>query len=56
MKTFTSTELNKSPAKVFRAADQEGAVEISHDRYPGKVFVLEARERELELTSDGGKE
>jgi len=45
MKTFTAKELNKSPAQVFRAADKDGEVEISHDRYPDKRFVLEARER-----------
>ncbi len=45
MKTFTSTQLNKSPAQVFRAADQEGKVKINHDRYPDKVFIMEGRER-----------
>lgn len=45
MKTFTAKELNKSPAQVFRAADQEGSVKINHDRYPDKVFIIEARRR-----------
>ncbi len=45
MKIFTSTQLNKSPAQVFRAADQDGKVKINHDRYPDKVFIMEGRER-----------
>lgn len=45
MKTFNATELNKSAAKVFREADINGSVKINHDRYPDKVFVMEARER-----------
>jgi hypothetical protein len=60
MKTFNATELNKSAAKVFREADKAGSVKINHDRYPDKVFVLEARERRtgcqhepLNLTEQG---
>lgn len=45
MKTFTAKELNKKPAQVFRAADQEGSVRINHDRYPDKVFIIEGRVR-----------
>ncbi len=45
MKTFTAKELNKSPAQVFRAADQDGSVKINHDRYPDKVFIIEGRSR-----------
>lgn len=52
MKTFNATELNKSAAKVFREADINGSVKINHDRYPDKVFVMEARERGL---MDDGK-
>ena len=45
MDTFSSTELNKSPAKIFRTVDLEGSVRINHDRYPDKIFILSAKKR-----------
>jgi len=45
MKTFTAKEFNKKPGPVYRAADKDGAVKVNHDRYPDKLFVLEARDR-----------
>jgi hypothetical protein len=45
MKTFTATQLNKNAQQVFAAADKDGSVKINHDRYPGKVFIVETRER-----------
>lgn len=47
MKTFTAEELNKSPAQVYREADKNGSVQISHDRYPDMVFVLTAQITEI---------
>lgn len=52
MKTFTATELNKSPLKIFRAVDQTGAVKINHDRYPDKLFILESRDRRCLTVED----
>ena len=40
MKTFSATQLNKSAQEVFAAVNEDGAVEIKHDRYPGKDFVI----------------
>jgi len=40
MKTFTATQLNKSAQEVFAAVNEDGSVEIKHDRYPGKDFVI----------------
>jgi len=42
MKTFTAEELSNNPAQVYREADKNGSVQISHDRYPDVVFVLSA--------------
>jgi len=39
LKTFTATQLNKSPQEIFRAAKDNGAVLIEHDRYDG-CFAL----------------
>lgn len=39
MKTFTATQLNKSPQEIFTAAKEEGTVLIEHDRYNG-VFAI----------------
>lgn len=41
MKTFTATELNKSPQKVFAAAKEDGIVTIEHDRYEDNFFIVE---------------
>ena len=45
MKTFTAMEFDRTPAKVFRAADLDGEVRINHDRYHDKIFILKAVER-----------
>lgn len=45
MKTFTATELNKEPAKIYREADRHGSVLINNDRYPHRIFELSARDR-----------
>ena len=45
MKTFKAEEFNKSPQRVYRAADIDGSVRINHERYPDVIFVLEARNR-----------
>lgn len=39
MKTFTATELNKSPQDVFDAAKEGGAI-IEHSRYRKGVFAI----------------
>ena len=48
MKTFTAEELNKSPAQVYREADKNGSVQISHDRSPDVVFVLTAEVKDVQ--------
>lgn len=40
MKTFTATQLNKSPQEIFAAAKEDGAIIIKHDRYSGFLFRL----------------
>jgi len=40
MKKFTATQLNKSAQEVFAAVNEEGVVEIKHNRYPDKIFVI----------------
>lgn len=40
MKTYTATQLNKSPQEVFDAAKEDGAVVIKHDRYSKGVFAI----------------
>jgi hypothetical protein len=45
MKTYSATDLNEAPRKVFRAADQEGKVRINNQNYPDKIFYLTAEER-----------
>ena len=39
MKTFTATQLNKSPQEIFAAAKEDGDVLIEHDRHEG-VFII----------------
>ena len=39
MKTFTATQLNKSPQEVFAAAKEDGKVKIKHDRYQGAFII-----------------
>jgi hypothetical protein len=39
MKTFTATQLNKSPQEIFAAAKEDGTVLIEHSRYDG-VFAI----------------
>ncbi len=39
MKTFTATQLNKSPQEIFAAAKEDGFVLIIHDRYE-KSFAI----------------
>jgi len=55
VKTYTAYEMSKSPQKIYRAADKDGAVLINHGNYDDIVFVLTARERGKEhefCTSD----
>lgn len=40
MKTFTATQLNKSPQEVFAAAKEDGKALIEHDRYMGGRFAI----------------
>ena len=40
MKTFTATQLNKSPQEIFRAAKDNGTVLIEHDRYDGRFAIV----------------
>ena len=40
MKTFTATQLNKSPQEIFRAAKDNGTVLIKHDRYDGCFAIV----------------
>ena len=47
-KKFTAEEFNKQPAPVYRAADKDGSVEISHTHYPESVFVMELKDAEIE--------
>jgi len=56
MKTFTAKEMNKSPAQVFRAADQDGFVKINHDRYPDKIFIIASRDRYINSHISGFSE
>jgi len=44
MKTFTAEEFNKLPARVYREADKNGSVQITHTHYPDVVFVLTVKE------------
>ena len=44
MRTFTATQLNKSPQEIFRAVDQDGAVEIKHDRYADSFVIGKKQE------------
>ena len=39
IKTFTATQLNKSPQEVFAAAKEDGKVKIKHDRYQGAFII-----------------
>jgi len=43
VKTFTATQLNKSPQKVFAAIDKDGWANIKHDRYPENDIILMKR-------------
>lgn len=58
MKTYTATQLNKSAQEVFAAVNEDGAVEIKHDRYPGKVFVIQKRTttERVDYCNECGKE
>lgn len=47
MKTYTATQLNKSPQEVFAAAIKDGAVAIEHGRHPGIMFNITAEECEV---------
>ncbi len=40
MKTFTATQLNKSPQEVFAAVKEDGSVLIEHDRYSGVFSIV----------------
>jgi hypothetical protein len=40
MKTFTATQLNKSPQQVFAAAKEDGTVLIEHDRFNGCFAIV----------------
>lgn len=40
MKTYTATQLNKSPQEVFAAAKEDGAVIIEHDRHSTGSFRI----------------
>jgi len=44
MKTFTAEEFNKKPLQVYREADKNGSVKITHSHYPDVVFVLTVKE------------
>lgn len=48
MKTFTANEFRRTPQKVYREADIEGAVKINHGNYKDKVFVLKSKPRGVE--------
>ncbi len=48
VKKYTAEEFNKQPAPVYRAADKDGSVEISHSHYPDAVFELKLKEKEDE--------
>ena len=40
MKTFTATQLNKSPQDIFDAAKEDGSALIEHSRYRKGVFAI----------------
>jgi len=57
LKTFTATELNKEPSKVFRAVDKDGMAFIQHDRYPEQTFVIRDETETMQsivFCKDGG--
>ena len=49
MKIFTAKEFHNAPAEVYRFADREGVVKINHDRYPDRMFILQAKERHTDI-------
>ena len=55
-KKFTAEEFNKQPAPVYRAADKDGSVEISHTHYPDSVFVMEFRDSTEKAIARTGEE
>ena len=44
-KTFTAKQLHHAPAQVFRAADKQEDVVITHDHYKDRVFKLTAEDK-----------
>ena len=40
MKTFSATQLSKSPQAIFAAAKEDGTVLIEHDRYNGTFAIV----------------
>ena len=47
MKKTTAEEFNKSPARIYRAADKGERVEIEHAHYPDRCFVLMAIDKSI---------
>ena len=53
MKKTTANEWRQNPAPVFRAADKGERVEISHDHYKDRRFVLTAEDKDAPRVKKG---
>ena len=49
---FNAEQFNKSPAKVYRAADRDGSVIINNGQYGDRIFELISRDRRANLEDD----
>ena len=53
-KKFTASQLHNAPGQVFRAADKGERVELSHEHYKDRTFVLTAIDKEAAVSDDKG--
>ncbi len=49
---ITAENFSKQPALAYRKAEKGEEVTINHNRYPGVVFILSARERGEAMRED----